>query len=415
MLAYVSSEGGARALSFLYYLVAARVLSPEGFGVLRYSITVALLIFGPVQTLCIALNRELGAARGSEERTRAVVGTALAVAGGVLVITMAVAAVATALGLTGTADLAGMLAVLAGTAAFQLYYSVARGVGDTARGAMTYVGASFAQLVAFGALAIALDPSPTVALMVFGGSSIVPIALLELRRPLLFRRALAFRRTEVRALWTIGAPLLAAQVGFLVWTSADQIWVEQTLGAAEIGIYSAAKNLSQLFIVLPAGVNAVLLPRIAELATARDAERARMLLFFYGGALLVASAALAAVISLAREPLLEFLYGSEYVAAGDALVGLSAAMAIYAGYVIFTNGAVGWGRPGVYTVTILIAAACEVGALLVIDSSESAAAAWAFAGSGLVALVVVVAWLLLRPLQAEEAAGPRVGSDGTGA
>ncbi len=401
MLAYVASEGGARALSFAYYLVAARALTPEGFGALRYSITLALLIFGPIQTLCIALNRELGFARGDPERIRGVIGTGLAFAAASLALCMGITGVATTLGLTGAADTAGMLAVLAGTAAFQLYYALARGVGDTQRGAATYTGASLAQLVGFIALIAVVDPSPATALFIFGASSLVPIAVFELRRPLLFRGRLTVKAIEARALWTIGAPLIAAQIGFLVWTSVDQIWVEQTLGAAEIGFYSAARNLSQLFIVLPAGASAVLLPRLAELARAGDVERARFLLFFYGGGLLGLSGVLVVPIALGREPLLELLYGDDYVVAGDALVGLSVAMAIYAGYAILTNCAVGWGRPGVYTVTIIGAAVCETVALLLVDSRDPAVAAWVLAGSGAVALVAAALWLLVKPLEAK--------------
>src|SRR5204862_3817196 len=80
MAALTFSEGSGRLLSFVFYVVAARLLTTHGFGVLRYTIALSLLAFGLLQVLVTALARELGAARGDEGATDLVLGSGLAAA-----------------------------------------------------------------------------------------------------------------------------------------------------------------------------------------------------------------------------------------------------------------------------------------------------------------------------------------------
>ena len=185
-------EGGARVLSFGFYLLAARVLAPSGFGVVQYTITVAMLAFGAIQVLVTAIIRELGVDRGDALGTREVLGSSLAAAVGLWAMTSVLCLAAQAAGLAGGADTLGLLAVIAGTAAFQIYYAIGRGLGDQMRQAASYAGASFAQLIMFGALAIITDPTPTQALLIFGGSSFVPVLIYEWWRPVLPRASASF-------------------------------------------------------------------------------------------------------------------------------------------------------------------------------------------------------------------------------
>ena len=93
--------------------------------------------------------------------------------------------------------------------------------------------------------------------------------------PVIRGRGIHFSRRGARALWRIGAPLIVTQAGFIVWFSADQIWVDTKLGAAQVGLYGAAKTVIQAFFVLIAGSNGVVMPRVAELRAAGKDRRAR--------------------------------------------------------------------------------------------------------------------------------------------
>jgi len=395
MLGLSAAEGGARLLSFLFYLLAARVLVPSQFGVVRYTIALSFVAFVALQVLVKALMKELGGARAEPERLREVLGTGLVAGVLVLALSGALVLLAAALGLTGSAEPLGLVAVLAGTACFQLYYAMGRGVGHVGRPALTYVGASACQLVAFGLLAALGEPDVTTTLWIFGATGALPPLVWELFRPLLRGRPLPVTRDAAALLWRISAPLVLGQVAYMTWWSADQIWVESALGTTQVGLYGAAKNVCQVFVVLPAGANGALLPRVAELRAAGRTPDALRLLYKTTVGLVAASAALAVALILLRDPLLELLYGSAYAAAAGPLVGLSVAGTIYAGHFTLTGSAIGLGRPGISTATICIAAVVEVLVLVLAPGASGTFAAWTYAGA-IGAASLVALWLMVR-------------------
>lgn len=402
MLELTTAEGAARLLSFVYYVVAARVLTPSGFGVVSYTIALSAIGFVLMQVLGLAIGRELGAARGDTERTRTIIGASLGIGAAVLTVTLVLTAIAGALGVTGSASVLGLLVVLVGRALFEAYYSIGRGIGDTGRMALTYVGGSLTQLLTFVAIVIFVTPSPEVALLVFGLSSAVPIVVCEAVSPIVRGIGVTYRHAVARDLWRIAGPVLVAHVVYIVWSTADQVWVQTTLGTHAIGIYGAARNLAQIFIVIPAGVTGALVPRVAQLHSAGEAARAQRLVMRTTAVVLGVSALGALAVIALRVPLIEIVYGSAYASAAPALAGLAVAGAVYAAEVVLTGAAVGWGRPRVYVVGISVAAAAEVGYLLLVGGDEPATAAWASAGSITIALVVVAAWLTVRPFRSEQ-------------
>jgi O-antigen/teichoic acid export membrane protein len=401
MGALALSEGGARLISFAYYLFAARVLAPEEFGVLRYTITLAVLAFGTIQVLASAIARELGAARSDTERVAAIIGSGIAIAIGLWIVSVLLCAAAAIGGLLGSADSVGLVTVLTGIGVFQVYYGIARGLGNIQRMAVTYVGGSLIQLASILALALTANPGPTVALVIFGVSSAAAVFLAEVRQPLVRKKALHFSRTESRALWRLGRPLLAAQLFYLVWISADQIWVERQLGERELGIYSAAKNLAQLYVVIPAGAYGVLLPRVAELRAAGEDARAARLIIRVTMAVIGLSFVLAIPVVIFREPLLTGLYGDAYSPAAPALVGLSAGMVVYAGFVTVTSAAVGWGHPRIYSWAMTLAALVNVVALSLYSGRQASGAAWILAISITIGFAAVLLRTVIRPWSRE--------------
>jgi O-antigen/teichoic acid export membrane protein len=399
VFALTATEAVARTLSLGFYLLAAHSFSVSDFGVVRYTITLSLLALAPLLVLAMATNRELGAARGGEAETRVVLGSSLAIAVWTWLATAALCVAAGAANLTGSASLAGLVIVVTGLGAFNLYYQIARGLGQIKRIAFTYMGGSLLQLIVFGALIATVDLSPFEALVIFGVSSAVPILACELVAPVIRGRGVSFTRDAARTLWRIGAPLLVAQAGFMIWFSADQVWVDSTLGSAQIGLYGAAKTLIQALFVLMAGSIGVILPRIAELRSAGLDQRARRLILAMTLELTVLAIVVAAVMIAARSPLLRVIFGDSYVSAGGALAALAVGMAAYATFVAITASAIGWGRPGLSALGISIAGVSEVSLLLFAGGSDITFAGWMSAASILLGLAAVLVALRLRPLR----------------
>ena len=399
MFALTAIEALARVLSLAFYLVAAHAFSVAGFGVVRYTITLALLALAPVLVLATATNRELGAARADEARTRMVLGSSLVIALWIWLAVAGLCVAASAAGLTGNANLTGMLVVLAGLAMFNLYYQISRGLGLIRRIAITYIGGSVVQLGVFGALVATTGLSPTVALVIFGTSSAAAIVTCEVVAPVVRGRGAYLSRQGATALWRIGAPLIVTQAGFIVWFSADQIWVDTKLGAAQVGLYGAAKTVIQVFFVLIAGSNGVVMPRVAELRSAGQDQRARRFIGMMVLRLAAFAVVAAAVIIAARSPILTVVFGTSYQAAGSALIALSVSMAVYATFVAITMSSIGWGRAGVSALGYSVASLSEVALLLLGGGSTIAFAGWVNAISVGLGLVAVAIALIVRPLR----------------
>jgi O-antigen/teichoic acid export membrane protein len=108
------------------------------------------------------------------------------------------------------------------------------------------------------------------------------------------------------------------------------------------------------------------------------------------------TAILAAVVIVARSPLLTVIYGSSYVAASGALALQAIAMVFYAGFTTLTVAAIGWGWPRLSVVGICVAAIVEVISLVALPGKGLTTAAGASALSIAVAFGVVLIWGAIR-------------------
>ena len=398
MAALTFAEGAARLLSFGFYIVAARLLTTGEFGVVRYTIALSLLAFGGLQVLVTGLLKELGAGRADPERAPAAIGTALAAAGVVLAGSLALCAVAGAAGVTGSADLLGLLVCLAGLSVFQLYYAAARGLGDPRRAVVAYAGGSLAQL-AISAVALAIHPTVTTALLVFGLSSLlrhpglraVPAhtAAAALQRA---RHAPAARPQRAAAGGPGGIPRLAHRRSGVGRQGAGRAGAGplRCRQDAVPGVHHPARGCG--------GRAAATRGRAQGGGPLRHRSAARVR--SRGGAACRHARRRGRRDRLSIDRPRDCSSATRMARPGRRSWGCRSGMAAYAAFVGLTEGAVGWGRPGVYSAGIVVAAVTEVLALLSLsDEAGISAAAWASAGSMALGLGTVVLLLVLRPLR----------------
>lgn len=390
--AVVVAEGAARLLSFAFYIVAARALDPAEFGLVRYALALGLVATGATAVLATAVGRELGAARADPRAVPRVAGSAVAAGAGLWLLTVAALVVADAVGLLGRAPIVPLLVATTGLSILQLYYAAAGALGHVGRMVTAYAGASLLQLVALVALSVADRVDASVVLLLFGASNILLCVCLELARPMWSWRRLVPAGGAGRRLWSLSKPLAAASIGFLVWSSADQIWVEAAFDEADAGVYGAAKNLSMLFMVVPAAVRAVGMPRVAHLRAMSDDAAARALIVRLLAAATAVATAVAAAAAVAAPTVIDAAYGAGYDAADGPFLALATAMALFVVFATLVNAAVGWGRVRDASVAYAVVAGMQLALLMVAGDDPSLAyAGWASAiaiAGGLVVLAV---------------------------
>ncbi|HEX8122372.1 MAG TPA: oligosaccharide flippase family protein [Solirubrobacteraceae bacterium] len=397
----VVAEGVARLLSFVFYIAAARALAPADFGAVRYALALGLVAAGGTAVVATALGRELGASRARPEAVGAVAGSGVVAAAALLLLTLAATCVAAAAGVLGRAPIAGLLVAITGLSTLQIYYAAAGALGHVRRMVTAYAGSSLLQLAGLLALAAAGSVDATTVLVLFGASNVALCVLLEVVDPMWSWRALTPTREATRVLWRLSQPLAASSIGFLLWSCVDQIWVEATFPEEDAGIYGAAKNLSMLFMVLPAAVRAVSMPRVAHLRAASDDAGARALI----ARLLTVAVGLAAAVTVgaavAGPTVIKAAYGDAYAAGDTAFLALAVSMALFAVFATLVNAAVGWGRPGVTSVAYVVAAGIQLALLLAAGDDPSLAyAGWASA-IAIAAALAVIAVLLRRAVRGD--------------
>lgn len=134
------------------------------------------------------------------------------------------------------------------------------------------------------------------------------------KRPFRWRFNGQLARTLLGQSW----PLIISSAGSLIYLKVDQIMLGNMMGTAEVGVYSVAVKLSEVWYVIPALAATSLFPAIVrskELAPVIYQQRLQRAFTTMAWA----GMAIAIVISLSASWLINLLYGDVYQAAGHIL------------------------------------------------------------------------------------------------
>jgi O-antigen/teichoic acid export membrane protein len=295
-------------------ILTARYLGPESFGVLNYSVAFAALFgFLPYLGLDTMVTRRL-----MEEPDAAgeLLGTsfALRMSGGIV---GAALPILFALLSSGDPLTRLMIAIVAlgmlfdATNVVDLWFQ-SRMESRYAVQARTFASFSGA------AMRVAL---------ILSGASLVYFAIATVAQQVVQAVALQFmyrrRRQTMRWTWcsrrarelmSKSWPLLLSSLGALIYLKIDQLMLGLMVGNREVGVYSVAARLSEVWWFIPAAAGASILSVLVDSRSAgedryREHTQRMYDIMAWGGILI------AAAISVAAPPLIGSLYGAEYARA----------------------------------------------------------------------------------------------------
>jgi len=298
----------------------ARFLGPEQYGIWNYAIAFVAL-FSTLATLGLdgIVVREVVT---SPESKYAILGSAflLRLAGGVLAL-FALSGLMLALK-PGNVLLHYLLVLTAGAFLFQPFevidlYFQSRVLSkhsilakDTAFVVVTLLRigliVSSASLLAFAGAAL---------LEVALGSAFLIIAYAihgESIRRWMARTSVAMKL--VRDSW----PLVFSGLVVMIYMRIDQIMIGEMIGEREVGLYSAAVRLSELWYFVPMAIAGSMFPRIVELRMSDMKQYTRRMQQMYDF-LTWSSVAGALLLSFFAGPIIDMLYGRQYVEAAAVL------------------------------------------------------------------------------------------------
>ena len=326
------------AFAFFVGVWMARHLGPELWGTLNYAIALVIL-FGPLTRLGLegVVVHEL--VKRPQDRDRILGASfALRVAGGAVSMAATIALVA----LLRPGDSLSMLLVAIISFGWIFQASDAIDVFFQAEERLRYpVYAKSAGLVLSNLLKIyfILTNAPLPAFAAAAALEIVVAAagLAVAYRARGFRiGAWTVRRDEMRRLFGLGWPMMLSSAFAIVYLKIDLVMLGQMIDQAEVGIYSTAARISEMWYFVPVAISTAIFPSLIQsrINLGREVYRVRTqrLYDFF----VCVSLAIAVGVALSADVIVRLLFGEQYARAGGIL-----AIHVWAGVFIFLREALG--------------------------------------------------------------------------
>ncbi len=302
----------------------ARYLGPEEYGDLSYATAFAAL-FGAVASLGLdgIVVRDL-VKRPEDER--ASLGTAflLKMLGGVLTAAAAIAAIRIIRPAPSILD--GLVALLATSVVFQAF-DVVDFWFQSKVDARPVVLARFVAFL-FGSLMRVALILLGYGVLWFAGAVLVESALAGVALLYIYsaaaRRATDWRVSQERAGQLLGDswPLIFSTLVTILYMRIDQIMIGEMVDTREVGVYSVAVRLSEVWYVIPASIVATWTPSIVDAHKQGDEAlfQSRLQRLYDIMALLAYAVAIPTIF--VAGPVVELLFGAEYSRAAPMLIVL---------------------------------------------------------------------------------------------
>ncbi|MBI5667929.1 MAG: oligosaccharide flippase family protein [Chloroflexi bacterium] len=381
----------ARLLGFGFSLILARLLTPDDYGLIQYTITLAgIVAIGTQPFAQHVLARFTSQHLQDQEQLSRFLNTAWWVLAGVFGVTLFIAV--PALALSNRLSL-GVMAVFIGITAFYTYYGLARGFIASYRLLAAYLGSNFVQLVLiFIVYALLRNRSTQPALLIYGLSYFLPLAVLQAVAPLPFHFRLALPDPAIfRRLLRFSAPIWISHAAYIIYAAIDVLLLEHYLQTAAVGIYVLTKTLTTLFGFAPMAIATILLPRI----TASPRQQRLQLLKNAMALALAANAVLLLGFLLTYRWFITQFFGPDYVLPLVAVTMLAVAEITFGLHGIITAAVVGVDQAHLETISriVIVITAVIVGAAAVPALGITGAALTALTSAAVAMLTYAVAGL----------------------
>lgn len=170
-------------------------------------------------------------------------------------------------------------------------------------------------------VALILDGSTLIAFVwaMLAEAVIVAFGLLVVMNRLgLILSTLSFTMARATTLLKDSWPLILAGLAVTVYMKIDQIMLAQMIGDHDVGIYSAATRISEVWYFIPMTIVASVFPAILEAKKRSEQQYYARLQKLYD-LMVVLSVAVAFPMTFLATPVVNFLFGKAYIEAGPVL------------------------------------------------------------------------------------------------
>ena len=384
----------ARVLGLAFSLVLAGAFSPKDFGEIQYALTLALMVsIGTMPFGQHVLARFIGKHNDDVDHLPVILSNAWGVLVGLFGLTLLVAI--PVLYMIGQPNL-GILIVFGGVTLFYIYWGLASGYQAPGRLTVVYLGSNIVQIILVYLLIYILEiHSPLLALVIYGASYLLPIALLQIFRPLYTSFKLTLIRKDViKSLIRFSLPVWASHAGYLLYASLDIILLEHFSGLEAVGIYRLAGTLAYVFLFVPTGISTLLLPKAANLPQ----KNYRQIIIQTSALTLTVNGVILIIYLVLVKWFVQSVFGIGYLAGMSTYVILALSAILLGVHALITAVLVGSGRPEIETVSrgVAVVGLAVAGWLLIPVYGPLGAAIASLVGA-IAALMTYGATALIKP------------------
>ena len=340
----------ARILGLAFSLVLAAAFSASEYGQVRYAIAVASIVaIGTMPFGQHVIARFVSKYRSDETKLDSVLTNSFVILPIVFLGTLLIAI--PILVMRGTFNI-GILAIFLGETLFYTYWGLSSGFLEPGRLTAAYLGSNFIQIILVFVLIQVLDiQSTTLALLIYGLSYLLPLAVLVIFWPLPGRiNYRLFDRKMIGELLRFSVPIWVSHACYTFSLSFDLLFLERMGNENRLGAYSLSKTLASMFLIVPAGISTLLMPKVA--ASPKKGHRQlliRMLII----SVLIDVVALIFYLPLVR-PLTMRIFGVDYLVPLSVSLLLALYMIAYGIHGLITAVYVGSGKPQVESASRIV-------------------------------------------------------------
>jgi O-antigen/teichoic acid export membrane protein len=245
---------------------------------------------------------------------------------------------------------------------------------------VAYLGSNLLQLIlTFWLIQLLGIKSVSLALVIYGGTYLLPLTLLQIFKPLV----LSFDHhliswDAIKPILRFSLPIWLSHGMYMLTLTLDILLLKHFSEPEILGRYSLAKTISALFIFIPTGISTILMPRVAALP---EKDHNKLLSQSLVLSLGINLGLLAALLLLGNWAVRQF-FGTEYLSSPITVLALATGMIILGIHAIFSSVQVGKGRVNWETISrfAILVVSFTVGWLMIPVQDDLGAAISVLAG-----------------------------------
>lgn len=186
--------------------------------------------------------------------------------------------------------------------------------------------------------------------------AVLAFAILKHQYPFIFKAKTSVTKPLIKKLSVFALPVILGSIGGLVITYMDTLMITGLRSLSEVGLYQAARPISNFLWYFPAALGTILFPMVSELYAKRASRLLGRILHFLVKFSFIVIVPAAIVFIAFPETIINLFFGPGYLGAATTFQILSAAAIAYTFFEILAVTVEGIGKPLVSTKVVAVMA-----------------------------------------------------------